>query len=129
MENYTLSRNNFIHGNVVFFNRHIINKLEVETKANFFCCTMLAEKAVVVALAPSQAVALSVESHSRDDDEVVTTDIGLVLRFKNVEVAHGEIGLGGQFYRDDVVTHHCRQDDTVLLSPFLDESLCLHFVG
>ncbi|MBP5649552.1 MAG: 5-formyltetrahydrofolate cyclo-ligase [Bacteroidales bacterium] len=90
---------------------------------------MLTEEAVVVAASPSHAIALAVEGHSRDDDEVVTTGIGLVLWFQDVEVAHGEIGFGSQFHRDDVVTHHCRQDDALLLSPFLDEALCLHFVG
>ena len=64
---------------------------------------MLAEETVGVALPATQSVALSVEGHAGDNDEVEVACVGFVLWLQDVEVAHGEVGVFAVFHRDDVV--------------------------
>ena len=90
---------------------------------------MLTEESVVVTFAATNAVAFAVEGHTRDDNQVKITMIGLVLRLKDVEVAHGKVGVLGEFHRDDVVADHSGQDDGLFQVPFFEKGLGLHFVG
>ena len=106
-----------------------VNTLKVKADTDAFHLHVLAEKTVVVTLTASQPVSLSVKGYARDDDEVEITSVRLVLRFQNVEVAHGKSGVLAVFHGDDVVADHGGQDDGLLEMPFLKECLCLHLVG
>ena len=106
-----------------------VNTLKVKADTDAFHLHVLAEETVIVALAASQPVALSVKSHTWDDDEVEITSVRLILRFQNVEVAHGKSGVLAVFHGDDVVADHGGQDDGLLEMPFLKECLGLYLVG
>ena len=65
-------------------------------------------------IAATNAIALAVEGHAWNDNQVKITMVGLVLWFKDVEVAHSKIGILGIFHGDDVVADHGGQDDFLL---------------
>ena len=90
---------------------------------------MLAEETVVIAFAPADAVALAVKRDPRHYNEVEIAGLRFVLRFQNVEIAHGKCGVLTVFNRNDVIADHGRQDDGFLQMPFLQKRLGLNFVG
>ena len=124
-----LERNDFVHEDVERLGGDLIDKLEVEADADALDVEMLAEETVVVASAATDAVAIFVEGHARDDDQVEIAMIRFVLRLKDVEVAHGDTGVMGVFHWDDVVADHSGQDDLFFQVPFVKEGLGLHLVG
>jgi len=124
-----LERNHLVHKDVKRLGGHFVNKLEVEADADALHFKVLAEETVVVASTPPDAVALAVESHAWDDNQVKITVIGLILRLEDVEVAHGKVGVLGKFHRDDVVADHGREDDGLLQVPLFEEGLGLYFIG
>lgn len=119
----------FVHFDVERLGRHLVNELEIEADADASHVQMLAEETVVIATSAPKAVALAVESHARNHNEVEITLVRLVLGLKNVEVANGKIGVAGIFHRDDVVAHHGGKDDLLVEMPFFEEPLGLHLIG
>ena len=126
---FALHRDDFVHPDVERLGGHFVNHLEVEADADAFHVEVLAEETVVVAASATETVALGVEGHARDDDEVEAALVRLVLWLKDVEVADSESGVLAKFHGDDVVANHGGQDDLFLQVPLVEECLGLHLVG
>ena len=102
--------------------------MEIKTDANAFHIKVLAEETVVIALAPTDAIPLTIKGNTWDDDQVKTSSVRVVLGFQNVEISHCESGVLAIFHRDDVIADHGGQDDGLPQMPFLQKGLGLHLV-
>jgi len=102
--------------------------LEVEAYSDALDIQVFAKKPVVIATAAADAVAVAVEGDARDNDKVVVAGVRLVLRLKYIEVADGKASVFCKFHRDDVIADNSRKDDFLFMTPFLEESLSLHFI-
>ena len=126
---FSSQRDDFVHFDVQRLGRHFFNKLKIKANSDALHIQMLTEESVVVAFAATDAVALAVESYARDDNQVKITMIRFVLRLKDVEVAHGKVGVLGIFHGDDVVADHGGEYYGFFQVPFLEEGLGLHLIG
>ena len=79
-------------------------------------------------VASSDAVAVFVEGNARNYNQVVVAVIRFVLRFKDVEVANGKVGIFRKFYGNDVVADNGRKYDFLFVTPSFQEVMRVDFV-
>ena len=82
---------------------------------------MMAKEPVVITLAPAETIAIAVEGHTWNDNQIKTARVWLVLRFQNIEVAHGKACVSAILHRDDVVADHSGQNDGLAQMPFFQK--------
>ena len=126
------SPHHLIHPAVVRLVGNLFSEeLEGETEAEFVGTGETEQQAVVVAFATSQAVALLVEGHAGNDGQGDAVEVSeqFARRFQNAIAAKGETVGAGIAMQLKVVAHNGRQNDFLLPTPTVDESMSVHLVG
>lgn len=81
-----LKCDDFVYNAVMGFARHVGQQLEVETQTDRVGLWMLAQKTVIIALSAPQPVAVCIESHSWNYNQVEVAGVRMVLWFGNMEI-------------------------------------------
>lgn len=112
--------------------RNLFSKeLERETEAKFVGTGEPGKQTVIVSFTTPQTIALMVESHTRNDGQGNAVEVSeeFTRRFQNAVTAKGETVGAGIAMQLKVITHNGRQDDLLLPTPTVNESMGIHLIG
>lgn len=106
-------------------------ELERETEAESVGMGEPGKQTVIVPLATPQTVALMVESHTRNDGQGDAVEVSeeFTRRFQNAVTTKGETVGAGITMQLKVIAHDGRQDDLLLPTPTVDESMGIYLIG
>lgn len=88
--------------------------LEIETDSKAVGIRMEREETIVIATTTTKTVEITVESYTRDKNEINLAMIGRSLRFHDAKRAFNPLCVRCYFDRYYIITDNCRKNDTLM---------------